>query len=189
MKNIKIKSKWVDVLRRLLLVVIGAALGINVYMINANRLVGNQLPMPFGYGAAVVLSNSMEPTFSKGDLIVVREAESFLVDDIIVYQDGNSLVVHRIIELDENTVTTKGDANNAADEPVDVGVIKGKVICWIPKAGSLVEFMKTPVGTICIIVAAIALVEIPRRREKQKDDKVRQHIIDEIQQLRKEQQE
>jgi len=34
------------------------------------------------------------------------------------------------------------------------------------------------------VVAAIALVELPHRREKQKDDEERQKIIDEINRLK-----
>lgn len=172
--------------RWLLLILCGLILGVNVYLANANSLVGNQLPMPFGYGAAVVLSGSMEPEFSEGDLIVVKETENYKKNDIVVLQDGNSLVVHRIINIDGETITTKGDANKTADEPVNVSAVKGKVLSWIPFAGNILGFLKTPIGTICIIAAAITLVEIPRRNEKKKDDEERQKILDEIERLKKE---
>lgn len=164
-------------------------LGLNLYQLNANRLVGNQLPMPFGYGAAVVLSGSMEPEFSKGDLIFVKETLEYAENDIVVFQDGNTLVVHRIIEIDEDTITTKGDANNAADEPITQEMIKGEVIGCIPFVGEIVNLIKTPLGTLAVAAAAIALVEIPRRREKQKDDDERQKIIDEIKKLKDEEKE
>ena len=48
------------ILRIFLLALCGAVIGFNIYSANANRLVGNQLPMPFGCGAAVVLSGSIE---------------------------------------------------------------------------------------------------------------------------------
>lgn len=184
----KANSKWMNMLRRLLLIICGTILGINVYLVNANTLVGNQLPMPFGYGAAVVLSGSMEPEFSKGDLIIIEKTDTFAVDDIVVFQDGNSLVVHRIIKIDGEIVTTKGDANNIADESISRSAVKGKVLFWIPFIGRVVTFLKTPIGTICIIAAAIALIEIPRRKEKQKDDEERQKIIDEIENLKREHQ-
>ena len=170
--------------RILLLAVCGAVLGVNVYMANASKLLGEELPMPFGVGAAVVLSGSMEPEFSTGDLIVVRQADSYRVDDIVVFQEGRSLVVHRIVEMDGDTVTTKGDANNASDPPIEAAAIKGRVLFHIPGAGNVVQFLKTPVGTILVIVAAIALVEIPRRRELQQDDEERKKIIDEINRLK-----
>lgn len=181
-------SKWKSVLRMILLIVCGAVVGVNVYLANANSLVGDQLPMPFGYGAAVVLSGSMEPEFSQGDLIVVKEADTYAANDIVVYQDGGSLVVHRIVGLNGETVTTKGDANSVVDAPVSLSAIKGKVLFWIPFAGRAVSFLKTPVGTIAVIAVAIALVEIPRRKEKERDDAERQEIIDEIRRLKDEQQ-
>lgn len=174
-------------LRILLLIICGAVLGINVYMANAGRLVGDRLPMPFGYGAAVVLSGSMEPEFSEGDLIVVGREDTYELRDIVVYQDGSSLVVHRIVAMDGDMVTTRGDANNADDEPIDISAIKGRVLFWIPYAGTVVGFLKTPVGTICVIAAAIALVEVPRRREKQKDEAERDKILEEIKRLKEEQ--
>ena len=187
MSKAKSKAKWKNVLRRLVLIVCGTVLGVNVYMTNARSLVGNQLPMPFGFGAAIVLSGSMEPTFSKGDLIVVKETDVVAVDDIVVYQDGGSLVVHRVIDMADGTITTQGDANNAADDPIERSAVKGTVLFWIPHGGDVVSMIKSPVGTICIIAAAIALVEVPHLKEKQKDDEERQKIIDEIRRLKDEQ--
>lgn len=173
-------------LRLILLVICGAVLGVNVYLANAKSLVGNQMPMPFGYGASVVLSGSMEPEFSKGDLIIVGEADSYQERDIVVFQDGASLVVHRIIEIDGEKIITQGDANNVPDEPIESSAIKGKVLFHIDKLGTIVSFFKTPVGTVLIIAAAIALVEIPRRREKDADDAEKQKILEEIKRLREE---
>ena len=175
-----------NILRTLLLILCGGILGVNVYLINANNLVGDQLPMPFGYGAAVVLSGSMEPTLSVDDLILVKEQESYSLGDVVVFQDVGSLVVHRIVHMEDDTIITQGDANNVSDAPIPFSAVKGRVILSIPYAGIIVNFIKTPVGTLCIIAAAIALVEIPRRREKRKDDEERQKILEEIKKLREE---
>lgn len=178
--------KWKSLLRILLLIICGAAVGINVYLLNANTVVGNRLPMPFGYGAAVVLSGSMEPTLSTGDLIIVNHAGQLSVGDIVVYQDGDILVVHRIIVIDGETVTTKGDANSIADEPVSISEVKGRVVSRIPFVGRIVNLIKSPLGTVLIIIAAIALVELPHRKERQKNDEEQKRIIDEIERLKSE---
>ena len=78
------------------------------------------LPMPFGIGAANVLSDSMEPAFSRGTLLIVKKEENLKEGDIVVYQSGKNLIVHRIVRLDENQVVTQGDANNVPDEPLIV---------------------------------------------------------------------
>ena len=180
------RVKWKTLLKRLALIVCGAALGVNVYLTNAKTLAGNQMPMPFGFGSAVVLSGSMEPTFATGDLIVVREREDIAVDDIVVYQQGGSLVVHRVIAIDGDKITTRGDANNVADEPIERSAVKGTVWFWIPKLGNAVSVIKSPVGTICLLAAAVALVEIPHLKEKEKDDKEREKLIEEIKRLKDE---
>lgn len=192
MKKLSIKfkafssSKLKGALRLALLVLCGLIIGVNVYLANAGKLVGNRLPMPFGYGASVVLSGSMEPELSVGDLIIVAEADSFAEGDVVVFQSGSSLVVHRITQIDGEMLTTKGDANNTEDDPVNVSTVKGRVIFSVPYVGTAVNFLKTPLGTILVIVLAIALLEIPRRREKKKDDEDREKILEEIRRLKDE---
>ena len=172
------------ILRLVVLALCGGILGVNLYTANANKLVGNQMPMPFGYGWAVVLSGSMEPAMSVGDLIIVSESAPYTEGDVVVFQSGNMLVVHRVTAIDGDSVTTQGDANNTADAPVPKDAVKGKVIATLPKIGTAVNFVKTPIGTIVLAVAAVTLVELPYRKEKQKDDEERQKIIDEINRLK-----
>ena len=180
------KTKLKNIIRFLLLIICGAIIGFNVYFANANSLVGNKLPMPFGYGAAVVLSGSMEPELSKGDLIVVKETEDFSLNDIVVFESGNSLVVHRVVGMGGEEIVTKGDANNVADDPIKSSDVLGRVLFHIPFVGNVVNFIKTPVGTILLVAAAILLVEIPHMKEVRKDDEEMQAIIDEIKRLKDE---
>ena len=49
-------KKLKAILRTVFLVAVALVLGVNVYLWNARSLMGNALPMPFGYGCAVVLS-------------------------------------------------------------------------------------------------------------------------------------
>ncbi len=185
----KMKDKrklFMNILRTVLLIICGTLIGVNVYLINAKTLAGNDLPMPFGYGAAVVLSGSMEPEFSTGDMIVVKETEDFDIYDIVVYKSGSSLVVHRIVGIGAEKVVTKGDANNTEDEPITRVDVLGKVIFHIPYLGTVISFLKTPVGTISLVGLAILLVEIPHRREVEKYDEEMQNIIDEINRLKDE---
>ena len=107
MKQIK------TILRTFLIIFVSLVVGFNLYTWNAQSLMGNALPMPFGYGAAVVLTGSMEPAVSANDLILVAEKPVYAEEEIVVYQSGNILVVHRILDITDGMVTTKGDANNA----------------------------------------------------------------------------
>ena len=118
---------------------VGLVVGVNLYGWNAKSLMGNALPMPMGYGAAVVLTGSMEPNIMADDLIIVAEREDYAVDDVVVYQSDSILVVHRIVDITGGMVITQGDANTAPDEPVELTAINGKVIGLM---ATLVLFMQ-----------------------------------------------
>ena len=184
MKEHSKKTALKNFTRISLLILCGAILGFNIYTANANSLVGNKLPMPFGYGAAVVLSGSMEPELSKGDLIVVKQTRSYDREDVVVFQDGGALVVHRIVEKADNEVITKGDANNTDDGTVALSRIKGEVIFSVPWAGAAIEFIKSPAGTVIIIALAILLLELPRGKERKKDAEQIERIKEEIRRLK-----
>ena len=173
-------------LRMLALLILGVFLGIRFYAWNAQHLTGNAVPMPFGVGASVVLSGSMEPALSVGDLLIFTEEEHYEVGDVVVYQSVRTPVVHRIIALDTETVITQGDANNAADKPFGVQLIKGKVVTVVPLVGYLIWALKTPLGTILTIAAAVLLMELSYRKERQEKDKEQEKIKEEIRQLMQE---
>ena len=160
------KARRKVILRRIGLALLGLLLGVNVYVLNARSVGGNRLPMPLGFGAAVVQSGSMEPTYCKGDLLFIKPAAQYAVGEIVVYQSGGSLVVHRILSLDGSTVITQGDANNAPDAPFDVSCIKGRVVGRIPAIGLAIDFFKTPLGILLLLGLAILLVELSFRRAK-----------------------
>ena len=167
-----------------MLVFVALIVGINVYAFNASRVAGDAIPMPFGVGLTVVLSGSMEPELSVGDLLVVVRQDSYAIDEVVVFQEGRIGVVHRIIEMDGTTVTTQGDANNAPDEPMDISRVKGKVVLAIPLIGHVVNMIKTPVATVVILAAAIFLLERSFHKEKEKDADQLEEIKREIERLK-----
>ena len=176
-------------MRTVLLVLVAIIVGINFYTINASKIAGNSVPMPFGVGSAVVLSGSMEPEISVGDLLIVSKQESYEVGDVVVFQDGKLAVTHRIVSISENEVITRGDANNTDDDPITLDDIKGEVVCVIPCVGRLVNMIKTPLGTLVIIALAVFLLERSFRAEKEKDKKQLDDIKAEIEKLKREQSE
>lgn len=185
----KEKKKQVlkTVLRITLLVLAALVVGTNVYLLNASRLAGDAVPMPFGIGSAVVLSGSMEPEISVGDLLMIYESKNYEVGDVVVYQSGRIAVTHRIVSISGDEVITRGDANNAEDEPITLERIKGKVVMIIPCVGYLVNIIKTPLGTFAIIALAVLLLERSFRVEKEKDDQQLKDIKAEIEKMKREQ--
>lgn len=170
--------------RIILLTAISLVIGITIYSWNAQILAGNAMPMPFGYGVSVVLSGSMEPTLSINDMVIVHEQDSYETGDIVVYQNGNMLVIHRIIDRKDPVVITQGDANNVADLPIQIRDIKGKAIAHIPLMGAVVRFLKTPIGTVLLVVAAALLFEMPYLRKRRKAEEDKEKIKEEIRKLK-----
>ncbi len=68
----------------------------------------------FNYQAIAILSNSMNPTFRRGDVVIYKKNAKILSGDIIVFKYENQIIVHRVLSINEYYVT-KGDANNTVD--------------------------------------------------------------------------
>ena len=164
---------------------IGIVLGLFVYTQNAKGLSNDKIPMPFGYGMSVVLSGSMESRLSVDDLVIIKATDNYKVNDIVLFQDGNSLVIHRIIEIDGDTVTTKGDANNVADKPIHKNQIKGVLVFDIARLGAVVNILKQPVSVFIILAAALLLMELSYRKEKDNNAEELDEIKKMIEELKK----
>ena len=184
MNKIKNKKSFFLVIRIALYTVISVVLGLTVYSWNAKSLSGDMLPMPFNLGSAIVLSGSMEPELSVDDLIFIRGKDEYFVGDVVVFQDGYSLVVHRIISIDGEIVVTQGDANNVADSPIKITDIKGKVVMSIPFVGCIVSAIKSPVGIFCILGTAVALLVLSYRKEKDEETNKINKLKEEIRKLK-----
>jgi signal peptidase I len=90
-----------------------------------------------------VESNSMVPTFSRGDILFLmgKNASELKVGDIIVYSpEGQSVpIVHRIIAINpDGSFQTKGDANAGQltfEKHVAPSEINGVMVFIVPYAG------------------------------------------------------
>lgn len=108
-----------------------------------------------GYRPYVVLSGSMEPTIHTGSLAIVDTNANYQeveVEDIIAFQMGDTLVTHRVVNKDNEGLTTKGDAN----EDTDAGIVtysnfKGETKFSVPYAGYLIQWVQTTQGKIVMI--------------------------------------
>ncbi len=100
----------------------------------------------FKYQPIAVLSNSMYPTFARGDAVVVQKLEKkefskLKKGDILYYSKDDKLVIHRIIEIKETEekkleIKTKGDNNNTEDNwIIKEEEIIGKVKFMVPYIG------------------------------------------------------
>ena len=109
MSSLKIVKKVWDVCSTLLVILL---------VFTAVFLMGTRI---MGYRVFNVISGSMEPTYSVGDLLYVKKVDPKTIQPgtAITFVLNENLVVatHRVVEVDaENSrFYTKGDANNAVD--------------------------------------------------------------------------
>ena len=123
-----------------------------------------------GFMPMSVQSNSMSPTFDKGDLIIVKKVDDLYnlkENDVITYYtivDGYRIVnTHRIARIEETdgnkAFITRGDNNPADDEvPAYPSDIVGQ---WtgarLKGVGKFFDFLKTKKGFFICVVIPIAI--------------------------------
>ena len=122
----------------------------------------------FGYRYYTVLTPSMEPAYSVGDMVFVKieKADRINVGDVITFNpssDGDAYLTHRVIEklpdYQGSGVTcfrTKGDANDSEDTfLIDEERVIGVVTFKIPMMGYVVRFVQLRWYFIVPIIALI----------------------------------
>jgi len=120
---------------------------------------------PAGSSIFSVQSGSMSPLINRGDLVIDIKPKTLHSGDIITYQSQTHLgqqVTHRIISVDVNnqTVITKGDSLSVPDPRIPASVITGQVYKVIPKAGYAYDWVHKPLGLVMAVYLPALLIII-----------------------------
>jgi signal peptidase len=125
------------------------------------------VPKMFGMKMYTILSGSMEPALSAGDLIYVAPTDPEKIEkgDVISFVLNDNLVVatHRVVDVDREgqRFTTQGDANDQKDaSPVLYGNVIGVQKFAIPKIGFLFGYINTTTGRIIAVTSILALTGV-----------------------------
>lgn len=125
-----------------------------------------------------IISESMEPTFYKDDLVVVRKCseKELKKGDIITFKQEDRIISHRIDgitkEKGEVKFITKGDNNEVRDqELVEVQDIYGKVLFSIKDVGKVIHYIQNARGFINIVMFIIILFVLISLRDNQKNSR------------------
>ena len=168
------------VVRCIIAVLLCAVLYTAVFFVVVKIQNPNAVPMPFGFGASLVLSGSMEPEISTDDLVFVKRADELHVGDVVLYNTGGSNVLHRITKIDGDIITTQGDANNTEDKPISASVVLGVYIGKVPSGGKIIRFVTNPPFVMAVvfllIVAAVTWMFVEEHRERKKLDSIKAEI-------------
>ena len=118
-------------------------------------------------GLYTIVSSSMEPNINIYDVVLVvkTNVDKLNVGDVITFYSKNPLyggrpITHRIVEINDNEFTVKGDANeNSDDEKVSYENIIGKTIIKLPELGKLQFFIASKSGwLIAILIPAVSII-------------------------------
>ncbi len=122
----------------------------------------------------VIVSGSMEPTISLGDIAIVKKIRNVSqvgLGDIIAFKFGDEVVMHRIVAIEQESnipvFVTKGDANRDIDPwVVEPDKIIGKVVYVIPKLGIpliyALMYLNNPFTILGIVAVVLLYTYIPR---------------------------
>ena len=165
-----IKKIWDTVSTVLVILVVAFAV-----FLMGSRLVGLQV---FN-----VISGSMEPTYSVGDLLYVKtvDPDSVKVGDPITFVLNEDLVVatHRVVGIDKENrqFTTKGDANETEDAaPVHFNNLIGVPVFAVPLLGYVSAYIQSPpgmnvaIGLAVVLIGAVFLPDLFTKNNKQEEE-------------------
>lgn len=158
-----------------------ASVVLGVVMVALVVLAGAVVVVPRVLGATplTVLSGSMEPALSPGDVVVVRpvDPDELRTGDVVTVQPVSgdpTLVTHRVVQVDRDGadvtgLVTRGDANGAADAPLVPDQVMGRVAYSVPLVGHATNVSWGPTAVTVLAVAllvyaAVALVRPDRGR-------------------------
>ena len=134
----------------------------NVYTAVVRETTGEPQPDFFGWSWAVVVSGSMEPDIMVDDMVVIHEKSDYFVGEDIAFVSGDKVITHRIIEKYDTYYVTQGIANNTEDDPIYPEDVIGKVVLVIPGVASMIEFFRTPIGLILLLLICAIAIELPQ---------------------------
>lgn len=121
-------------------------------------------PSLFGYSMHRIISGSMEPELSVGDVILnkkVSEPSEVSVGDIITFQGGfnfdNQIVTHRVLVSPYDNgrgdivLVTKGDANEKDDGDISFSNVESKFVSKVSFLKDIYSFFFSKWGLIVFI--------------------------------------
>lgn len=183
-KRIDKEKKKKKIIAIIVYILLSPVMIYNISLIISSILKPNKTPSFLGIKTYVIISGSMEPNISVGDIVIARniknEERELKIGDIISFRSGHSVITHRIvnIEKDKNGVLrirTKGDSNNTEDG-VDILInnIEGKVIAVIPKIGSIVRLLHDrTVLMIFLVVVYIYIIKSFKKNQRKNNRRLK----------------
>jgi signal peptidase I len=108
-----------------------------------------------GLQLLTIESNSMAPTFVRGDALIVDTKKAALrAGDVVAYRslyDPSITISHRIRGVDGAGYHTQGDALDQTDPPISRDRIIGKGIAVMPQFGKAITMFRSKTGLVIFV--------------------------------------
>jgi signal peptidase len=113
-----------------------------------------------GHRMYVVHTGSMAPALEPGDVVLDGAPATPERGDVISFRiPGDGVVTHRVVEVTDRGIRTKGDANRTPDSWwVEPDELAGTVQHRLPYAGYALVYLRQPTGAASLVVGTVALV-------------------------------
>lgn len=150
----------VGIILNILIVIVVIVVLIVLFGVVQTKILKTEYSNYFGYSIFQVATGSMSPAIETKDIILVHilnetQKEELKEGDIIVFKQDSGIITHRITKISEDKITTKGDANNTEDNPIQKEDIIGKVVKIIPQIGVWEKVISAPQVYISILITIV----------------------------------
>lgn len=164
-------SKIINFILNFLLIIVTIIIIIGMYYIYQLKIEKKDYVNLFGYTFFEVATGSMSPTMEIGDVIIVKITKNVEKNDIIVYIDGESIITHRLIEIKDEQLIAKGDANNSEDKPIQKDMVLGEVVKVFSKLGIWRKIFTSSdvVGLIFVLLVLFGSIFIFKEKGEKND--------------------
>lgn len=122
----------------------------------------------------IINGNSMETSFHRGDLVLLRESRNYSIGDIVAYSHPDiGTVFHRIIGETAGGFVMKGDNNTWTDSySPKSDEILGKYWIKLNNVGNALTFLRSPLrlailfGSIVLLIGIIMYLQDQNKKKK-----------------------
>ena len=143
------------VLSNVFIVILSIFLLLAIYNLINIKVLKKDYTNLFGYTYFDILTGSMVDTINVDDYVFVKITKDVKKNDIISFRADDVVVTHRIIDINDKEIITKGDANNTIDNPITKSDVIGKVIYIGHGYGLLSKTIMSPMVLISLIVTVV----------------------------------
>ena len=122
------------------------------------KVLKSSMPNLFGYAGGTIVSGSMEPNIKIGDYVIVSVNGGYDVGEVVMFKRGNSYIAHRVIEVFDDGIITKGDANDTEDKKISKDDVVGPVIKVIKGLGNFLTFLAKYKYLFFVIIVLVIIL-------------------------------